>query len=117
MQVVQAVLLGQFAADGVQPHRVLDRGDGKGGGEPVKAVCPGVLGGAFQPHAVTHGAALAALRLVFQPFYRSVKLLRVIRQLHHRDAAGSVPGIAHKTFQFGFPAVVFLRWGNVGVII
>ena len=56
-QVLHAELRFQLLPDGVDAFGVLVGADGQGGGEPVKAVVPGVLRRAAHPQPVADGAA------------------------------------------------------------
>ena len=89
--------------------------DGQGGGEPVEAVFLRVLGRPAHPQPVTHGAPIAALRLVFKAGDGRIELLRVVVVFHHGHAQRV--GGRHELFQFFAAAVVFCGRPGVGVII
>ena len=114
-QVLYSELCLQFLPDGVDAGSVLVGADGQGGGEPVKAVVPRVLRRAAHPQPVADGAAAAALRLVFQPGYGGVELLRVVSVLHHGHPQRV--GCRHELLQLLAPAVILCRRPCVGVIV
>ena len=105
----------QLLPDGVDAGSVFVGADGQGGGEPVKAVVPSVLRRAAHPQPVADGAAAAALRLVFQPGYGGVELLRVVSVLHHGHPQRV--GCCHELLQLLAPAVILGCRPCVGVIV
>ena len=70
---------------------------------------------AAHPQPVADGAAAAALRLVFQPGYGGVELLRVVSVLHHGHPQRV--GCRHELLQLLAPAVILCRRPCVGVIV
>ena len=105
----------QLLPDGIDALGVLVGADGQGGGEPVEAVFFRVLGRPAHPQPVTHGAPIAALRLVFKAGDGRIELLRVVVVLDDRDPQRV--RLRHELFQLLAPAVVFFCRPGVGVII
>ena len=112
-----AVTLAHFLADLVEQGGVFKRTDGKGGGEAVHAELLCLFRGGFQPQTEAALTSRAALRLLFQALDRLKENLGVVLTLRHADRMPKIRAQRDIALFLAQTVGVFLRLGDVGVVI